>query len=145
MNPDSVKESCQDIFSRYGAEGAELFRARHPGKAMAMPSHVCVKFTDADAYAACKNAASGWGALSVRPYQGREITWCRLREPLMCGETAMHWLELAEPADEPNAFNGVTAIVYSVAELGRVEKIQPAEESLFLFRYQKFSAEKLAA
>lgn len=145
MNPDSIKQHCHDIFERHGAEGAELFKARHPGKAAAVPSHVCVKFTDIEAYAACKNAANDWGALSVRPYQGREITWCKLRAPLISGETAIHWLELVEPADEPNGFNGVTAIVYSVAELGRVEKITASEENPLLFRYQKFSAEKLAA
>jgi hypothetical protein len=144
MTPDNLKTSCQTVFERLGPEGAALFRDRFPGKGEPAPSHLCVRFKTGSVYRACVEAAREWGTLSVRPYRGREITWCRLNEAFAAGGMRLHWLELVEPGDEPHKTNEVTAIVYAVGELGRVEKIAAPGAEPVVFRYQKFSAERLA-
>ena len=145
MDADTIKKHCQDVFEQHGATGIAQFKTRFPKKFIPKISHLCVEFTDDASYAACASMAATWGDVSLRPYKGRDITWCRLNTPFVHGDLTLYWLELLQPANEPNGFNGVTSIVYAGDAQERTEKIQGPADSNIRFRYQKFGAEKLAS
>ncbi|WP_435641960.1 hypothetical protein [Micavibrio aeruginosavorus] len=144
MEPNVIKQQCQDVFENLGAAGLIQFQKRFPAKAVPGISHLCVEFTDDATYSACATMAREWGDVSVRPYNGRDITWCRLKQPFVYGDLTLHWLELLQPVNEPNDFNGVTSIVYAGEHMERIEKLPGPDDSNIRFRYQKFSADKLA-
>ncbi|AGH98208.1 hypothetical protein [Micavibrio aeruginosavorus] len=144
MTPDDIKKTVQDTFEQYGTMGLDAFKNRFPAKAVPGISHLCVEFTDEETYAACAAQAQEWGSVSVRPYNGRDITWCRLKQPFVHGDLTLYWLELLQPVNEPNDFNGVTSIVYAGDHMERVEKLPGPKNAPIRFRYQKFSAETLA-
>lgn len=144
MTPDAIKKTVQDTFEQYGTLGLDAFKNRFPAKALPGISHLCVEFTDEETYAACAAQAQEWGTVSVRPYQGRDITWCRLNQPFTHGDLTLYWLELLQPSNDPAKANGITALVYAADTMERIEKIQGPHQSGIKFRYQKFSAETLA-
>lgn len=144
MSTEAVKDLCQQVLEQYGIAGKDAFHTRFPAKPVPEISHLCVEFADQAAYEACASKANEWGTVSVRPYNGRDITWCHLAEPLKHDGLNLRWLELLQPVDDKNNVTGVTSIVYAANTVERVEKLPGPDGSNIRFRYQKFGADTLA-
>lgn len=128
----------------YALAGIEAFRAGQ-GRDSAAPvlSHLCFKFRDQAAYESAVAAARVIGAVTQKDFKGKQITWCRLHQPIPAGALRLEWLELVEPAGAPNPDNAVTAIGYAAGYLTDVVKISSADGKI-VFRYQARHAAELA-
>lgn len=128
----------------YAFTGIEAFRAGQ-GRDSAAPalSHLCFKFRDHAAYESAIAAARVVGTVTQKDFKGKQITWCRLHQPIPADDLRLEWLELVQPADTPHTDNGITAVGYAVAGLADVVKI-PSPDGRVIFRYQSHHAAELA-
>jgi len=138
MTPDALTTEISAAFSRWAGEGL-----RHAPAGGAKISHICLKFASAGDYARTVDAARSLGDVTQQAFKGKEISWCRLREPLKGAGLALSWLELVEPKDEPAPSTGVASIGYAVPGMEPAVKI-PSADGGVVFRYQALHAERLA-
>ncbi|MEZ0224064.1 MAG: VOC family protein [Alphaproteobacteria bacterium] len=137
-----LKQQFSDVFNLYASEGIAWFSQQDPAAAPVF-SHVCFKFSSFEAYADYVKAAQELGRVTQEEFNGKQITWCRLTEPLKKGDLTLEWLELVEPRTEKNAFDGVANIGYCVPGLADAVKQSSADKKM-MFRYQANHAEKMA-
>ncbi len=142
MSSRFLEKQAARSFASYVDEGIACFQAGHPRMTI-VPSHICFKFSSLAAYADGVVAARALGDVTWSDVNGRQIAWCRLREPLQAGGLWLKWLEMVEPRLEKNAFDGVTGIVYWAPGLETVEKRVSADGKM-AFRYQSRDATMLA-
>jgi predicted metalloenzyme YecM len=133
---ETLKQQFSEVFNRYAAEGA----GRYPDAAL---SHVCFKFSSMEAYADYVAAARELGRVTQEEFNGKQITWCKLDEPLKNGALSLEWLELVEPRTEKHAFDGVANIGYAVPGMAEAVKSSSADGKM-TFRYQKNHASAMA-
>src|SRR5262249_34822617 len=88
MTAETLKRQFSDVFNRYAAEGISAFT--EPGAATAPAlSHVCFKFSSQEAYAEYVEAAREIGQVTQEEFHGKQITWCKLAEPLQKGDLTL--------------------------------------------------------
>lgn len=136
----ALKHQMTAAFNAYAREGAQ----RWQGDAKpAVLSHVCLKFTTLDAYARYVAAARELGVVTQEIFKGKEITWCRLAQPLEGQGQRLEWLELVEPRLEQQGYDGVANIGYSVAGLPEAVRLV-SQDAGMTFRYQSQHAAQMA-
>lgn len=134
MNVDQLLATVTHAFNKYAVDGIDTYRAQNLDS-LPDPSHICLKFTDLAAYDETKAAAAALGPVYTEQFNGKEIAWCKLRQPLKNLDTDIEWLEMVEPKLEKNSFNGVTSLGYRVQGLGNdVVKLESADKKV-IFRY----------
>jgi predicted metalloenzyme YecM len=138
MSAIPLKKQFSDAFNAYAQEGISAYKGDVPSL-----SHVCFKFSSLEKYTDYVEAARGIGRVTQEEFNGKQITWCRLTEPLKKGDLTLEWLELVEPRTEKNPFDGVANIGYCVPSLADPVKKSSADKEM-LFRYQAIHAEKMA-
>lgn len=136
MTPESLLNEINVALRVYAPEGAS--QNPTPGAIPAL-SHLCFKFKSEADYRTTIQSAQNLGAITLKEFGGKEITWCRLSAPIL----SLEWLELVQPKTEANAYNGLTAIGYAVPALKDVVKIQ-SKDGKITFRYQPLHAKELA-
>ncbi len=134
----TLKEQFTKAFQSLAQEGIDSFKDGTP-----VLSHVCFKFKGQESYQAYVAAARELGQVSQEEFNGKQITWCKLKEPLKKSDLTLHVLELVEPKEEKNAFDGVTSIGYSVADLSKTVK-QQTKDANVIYRYQSQHASEMA-
>lgn len=140
--PASLKQQFSDVFNLYAAEGVARF-SQQDASAAPVFSHVCFKFSSLEAYADYVAAARELGRGTQEEFNGKQITWCRLSEPLQQGDLRLEWLEMVEPRVERHAFDGVANIGYSVPGLKDAVKLASSDKAM-TFRYQSQHAASMA-
>lgn len=137
-----LKQQFSDVFNLYAAEGVAQFRQRDPAAAPVL-SHVCFKFSSLESYADYVAAARELGRVTQEEFNGKQITWCRLSEPLQQGDLRLEWLEMVEPRTEKQASDGVANIGYAIPGLTDAVKLASSDNSM-TFRYQSQHAASMA-
>lgn len=138
MTPAALKEHFTKAFDTLAAAGQQKF-----GDGRAELSHVCFKFKSPASYQATVDTARSFGHVTQEIHKGKEITWCRLAAPLKKGELTLEFLELVEPKEELNPFDGVTSIGFYVEGLPAAVKLLSADENV-IYRYQGQHAREMA-
>ncbi len=134
---------AQQITAAFNAYAAEGVRSWQGDEGRAVLSHVCLKFTGLDAYARYVAAARELGVVTQEVFKGKQITWCRLAQPLEHDGQRLEWLELVEPKLEQQAYDGVANIGYSVAGLPEAVRLASKDAGM-TFRYQSQHAAQMA-
>jgi predicted metalloenzyme YecM len=130
-----LKKQFSDVFNAYALEGAE--------RQGAVLSHVCFKFSSMQAYAEYVAAAREIGSVTQEEFKGKQISWCRLNEPLQKGSHKLEWLEIIEPREEKNDFDGIANLGYYIPSLPATVKA-PSTDGKMMFRYQPQHARDMA-
>lgn len=128
-----LEKEILKAFNRYAREGVDAFKSQHENAAPEL-SHLCLKFGDMPDYDATVVAAGKIGTVMRQQFNGKEIAWCHLQQPLRGGNISVEWLEMVEPKLEKNPFSGVSSLGYRVADLPELVKIQSGDDRV-LFRY----------
>lgn len=134
MKPSVLLQQATDAFHLYADKGRKALDNISP-----VLSHVCFKFTDTKAYQTYVEAACELGLVTQEQFNGKEISWCKLQQPLSKDDLVLEWLEMVEPKVETNAFNGVTSLGYYAADLSQTIKLPTADENI-IYRYQSQQA-----
>jgi hypothetical protein len=137
-----LRQQFSDVFNLYASEGIARFSQQDPAATPEL-SHVCFKFSSLEAYADYVAAARELGRVTQEEFNGKQITWCRLSEPLQQGDLRLEWLEMVEPRVERNAFDGVANIGYAVSGLKGAIKLVSSDK-VMTFRYQSQHAAAMA-
>ena len=137
MTSDQIYQQSLLTFKNHAGSGIKALKLQQPDFSPVL-SHICFKFTDMTSYQEAIEAAKELGTVSNEQFNGKEISWCKLDNPIKSDDLTLEWLEMVEPKIEKNAFNGITSIGYYVPELADVVKIQSIDEAI-LYRYQPFS------
>lgn len=143
MDAELLKSKFSAAFNASAQDGIDRFRQKFPDAGTPELSHVAFKFTSLESYAETVAAAQVLGTVTHEHFGGKEITWVKLKEPLEKGGLTLEWLELVEPRDEKNSFDGVTSIGFSVPSLDKTIKL-PTEDDNVIFRYQSQHARQMA-
>lgn len=130
MTPAALKEQFTKAFDTLAADGQKKF-----GDGKAELSHVCFKFTSIAAYQETVTAARSFGHVTQEQHKGKEITWCKLSSPLKKSDLTLEFLELVEPKEELNPYDGVTSIGFYVEGLPSAVKL-PSNDANVIYRYQ---------
>jgi hypothetical protein len=138
-----MQEQASAALQGLGRQGLEALKEQKPEAEAPVISHICFKFGEQNSYTARVMALRGLGAVTQQMFKGKQISWCRLREPLRHQGMALEWLELVEPRHEANGFDGVTSVAYCVPGLSGTVKI-PSSDGRIIFRYQGKYAKILA-
>lgn len=138
-----LTEQITHAFTTLAQQGIDTFIKRHTNLGTPQLSHICFKFTGPESYAAYVASARNIGSVTSQIFKGKEITWCQLHTPLHQGGLTLEWLELVEPKEEANSFDGVTSIGYAVPNLSETVKLPSGHPDIF-FRYQENHASMLA-
>ncbi len=139
----TLSHQFAEAFIKYARDGIACFENEHPEKPLPHVSHICFKFTGTVSYRAYVEAARALGTVKQQMFKGKEISWCKLNEPLHDGDLAVEWVELVEPHTEKNGFDGVTSLGYYVPGLNETIKI-PVTGASVIYRYQSQHAAELA-
>lgn len=138
-----LMEQTTRAFTALARQGVERFTGQYPAHPAPRLSNICFKFTGPESYAAYTAAARQIGVVTSQIFKGKEITWCKLHTPLRQDSLTLEWLELVEPKEETNTFDGVTSIGYAVPNLTETVKL-PSDHPEIIFRYQENHASALA-
>lgn len=130
-----ILEQAFNALSLHGAGGFTAFD-KHVPDSINKPvlSHICFKFENINAYKDHVTAADSLGHLKSEIFNGKEITWCKLHQPITKNDLRLEWLEIVEPKTERNAFNGVTSLGFYANGLTEVIKIPTMDENI-IYRY----------
>lgn len=139
MHP--LKQQITDAFNAYASEGLRIWSEERPH--VPVLSHVCLKFASMDAYTNYVEAARALGRVTQEMFKGKQITWCRLDQPLEHEGVRLDWLEFVEPRFEQHPHDGVANIGYSVAGLPDAVKLTSRDANM-MFRYQGQHANDMA-
>lgn len=143
MKADDLREQFTSAVTLWAKEGLSRLREQDINAPATVLSHVCFKFTDSAAYEETVAAARTLGAVTQQAFGGKQISWCRLDEPVRLQGLALHWLELVEPKTEKSPASGVSSLGYFVSGLKDTVKI-PSADGRVTFRYQPKHASALA-
>lgn len=136
----AIQTQISEAFNRYAREGLEALRDVAPDNApLAEIGHICLKFTSLASYNAYVDAAHALGPVAQEEFNGKQISWCRLKEPLKNGGLTVEWMEMVEPKLEQNDYDGVTSIGYRAKFLTETLKI-PSADGAMTFRFQPHHA-----
>lgn len=138
----SLEQQCVDAFEAYARAGAAAYRMKYA--VLPSLSHLCFKFSNPGIYNDYIIYADRLGDLKRQEFNGHEITWCKLNEPLRAGKLVLEWLEFVHPSKDPHHSSGVASVGYVVPGLAEVIKIPSANPDV-MFRYQGLSAAEMAA
>lgn len=129
-------EQTRQTLDTYAAEGTQKLQQIHPDLKPNI-THICFKFTDMDSYADSVKAASKLGTVTAETFNGKQISWCLLDNPVTTNDFALSWLELVEPK-QPNPTNSATALAFKANGLDETVKLQ-SDDDRMTFRYTKYS------
>lgn len=139
----ALKQQYAAIFNAYASEGLAKFTQEHADAAAPVLSHVCFKFSSQEAYEQYVESAREIGTVTSEQFNGKEITWVKLNEPVVKDGQKLEWLELVEPRAEKNPFDGPTYVGYAVPGLAGAVKL-PSNDGATYFRYQSLHATQMA-
>jgi hypothetical protein len=143
LTSDALKKQFSDVFNLYAAEGVTRYQQQDSSAAPVL-SHACFRFSSLKSYADHVDAAHDLGRMTQEEFNGKQITWCRLDEPLQQGSLRLEWLEMVEPRVEKHPFDGVANLGYAVADLTAAIKL-PSSDKAMTFRYQAQHAKDMAS
>lgn len=126
-----IQNQALAAFNTYALEGAFPDKGVSP----AVFSHVCFKFQSTESYKEYVEESKKLGRVIQEEFNGKEISWCALNEPLEYKGLVLKWLELVEPKVETNSFDGVTSLGCYVDGLIGTKKT-PSADGKMIFRYQ---------
>lgn len=142
MSPAHLKQQISDAFNAYAVEGIACFKEQQLD-ATPVLSHICFKFTSMETYADYVEAARDIGTVTQKYFNGKQVSWCHLKEPLQAGKLKLEWLEMVEPCFEKNAFDGVDNIGYMMPKMPAAMKL-PSTDGKMQFRCQSLHASTMA-
>lgn len=140
---DTLKKQYSAIFNAYASEGQNKFAQHDPHAGAPELSHVCFKFSSMEKYADYIEAAHEIGVVTREHFNGKEITWVKLSEPVIKDGQKLEWLEFVEPRSEKNAFDGPAYVGFAVPSLAGAVKL-PSSDGETYFRYQSLHARQMA-
>lgn len=136
----SLYNDYHNAFEALARSGAAAYRTKYG----VLPdlSHIVFKFGSPTTYDDYASQAAALGSVTRKQFQGREITWCKLKEPLQAGKLKLEWLEIIHPGKDPHHLSGVSALTYHVPGLSETVKLDSADPEV-IFRYQSAHASEL--
>lgn len=130
MKAEALLSAVTAAFNAHAQEGIHAWRQ----SGTPVLRHICLKFSSLAAYAETIAEAAALGPVVTEEFNGKEIAWCKMKQPLESADNTVAWIEMVEPRLETNAFDGVTSIGYSVEGLTGVVKL-PSKDAGVLYRY----------